>query len=360
MKICFIAPADNYHTQKWCRFFLKRNYEVHVISFQQGIIPQAKVHLIGCNVETNGPDISKLKYLLYACRIKQIVKQIEPEIISVHYASSYGTVVALSGIRNYSLSVWGSDIYEFPKKSVFHRCLLRYSLRHATQIMSTSYAMAAETRKYTSKNIEVTPFGVDMDLFSPDKRTRQAEDGEFVVGLIKSLTPTYGIDTLLKAVKIVTEKRSDIPLKVRIAGKGECEEEYKKLAKILRIELIVCWLGFISQNQAANEWANMDVCVIPSRSESFGVAAIEAQACGRAVIITDVSGLKEATSPNETSLVVPIEDENSLANAIITLYDNPDLRIQLGKKGRIFVNKKYEIDDCFSRIEECMMNIIKK
>lgn len=143
-------------------------------------------------------------------------------------------------------------------------------------------------------------YGVNTTVFCPNRRTRNI----FVIGTVKGLESVYGIDIILKAAQIVRTERPDIPLRVRIAGKGSKAEEYMMLAKELGISDIVTWLGFISQESAAKEWANMDVAVIPSRQESFGVSAVEAQACGTPVIISDVLGLKEATSPFISSLVI--------------------------------------------------------
>ena len=84
-------------------------------------------------------------------------------------------------------------------------------------------------------------------------------------------------------------------MQLRIAGKGPQENEYKALAKELGIENITNWLGFIPQEQAALAWACMDCGILPSESESesFGVSAVEAQACCTPVIISDIPGLME-------------------------------------------------------------------
>lgn len=356
MRICFVAPANNYHTQKWCNYFIGCGHDVHVISFQNGELPGVTLHWINSGAGVNESDVSKLKYLTKAREIKKIVDKICPDIVNVHYATSYGTAAALSGIKHYVLSVWGSDIYEFPKKSILHRLMLQFSLNSADRILSTSHAMAEEASLYTKKPMTITPFGVNMELFSPEKRTRAPSDGQFVVGTVKALTPTYGIDTLLKAVKLVTEKRSDIPLQVRIAGRGICDAEYKALAESLGIHTIIEWLGFIPQEQVAVEWANMDVCVVPSRAESFGVSAVEAQACGRPVIISDIPGLKEATRPGVSSIVIPVEAEDQLADAIVALYDAPEQRSKMGAAGRCFVVQEFELKRCFQHIEQCLFN----
>lgn len=355
MRICFIAPANNYHTKKWCNWFIKNGDEVHVISFIKDTIDGATVHYINTGATATSSDRQKIRYLFHGREIRKIIKEIQPDIINAHYASSYGAATALAGINNFFLSVWGLDIYDFPRKSFIHKKLIEFTLSRASHIMSTSKAMAEETHKYTRKPIEITPFGVDMDLFNPSKRNRS--DGNFVIGNIKKLTSKYGIDYLLKAVAIVKEDRPDIPIKVRIAGNGPEEQTLKKLSKDLNLTEIVTWLGFISQTEAANEWANFDVGVISSvsSSESFGVSAVECQASSVPVIITDPLGLQEATIPGKTSIVVPRKNEKALAEAIIDLYDHPEKRKNMGAAGRAFVASEYELNKCFKHIDEIFL-----
>lgn len=359
MKICFIAPANNYHTRKWCTWFQSKGHEVDVVSFTNATIENVTVHWINSGVEVYESDGKKIKYLLQFVKVSKLIKEIKPDIINVHYATSYGTVAALSGIKKYVLSVWGSDIYQFPQKSIFNKMMLKYSLWRASYLFSTSTAMAEEGRKYTDKPFEITPFGVDMDLFSPKKRNR-IEDGTFVIGTVKSLTPKYGIDYLLKAVSIVRHENLNIPMQLRIAGKGSCAEEYKKLADKLEVADITTWLGFVSQEQAAQEWSNMDLAIIFSsaESESFGVSAVEAQACEVPVIISDIPGLMEATAPGSSSMVVPRMDEQALADAILVMYNNEQRRNMFGKNGRKYVKEKYELEFCFRKIEQLFCNIV--
>lgn len=358
MKICFVGPANSSHIIKWCKWFCEHGHEISVISFTSGNIPNVNVNTIDVNVDTNGSDLGKLKYLFTGKKIKELIRKLNPDVVSVHYATSYGVAVALGGIENYTLSVWGSDIYDFPNKSPLHRLLLKYSLKKAPHLLSTSKAMAEEAAKYTQKHFEITPFGVDVDIFNPNKRTREKDEG-FIVGTVKGLTDKYGIRYILEAVKIVKDT-TNIPIKLRIAGKGIQEEEYKQLAQDMGIADVTTWLGFISQEEAAGEWANMDVAIIPSILESFGVAAVEAEACETAVIISDVPGLMEATNPGVSSKVVPKEDSKAIADVIIELYSDNDLRRKMGEAGRKYVLRKYELNNCFKNIEKIMFKIIHK
>ena len=351
MRICFVGPSTSAHIIKWCDWFSKRGHEVHVISFSDDKIASAEVHPIEIGVDPNGGELAKMKYMLTGKKIKKIIDEISPDIVNAHYATSYGVAMALSGVKNYVLSVWGSDIYDFPKKSPAHKALLKFSLNSARYLFSTSQAMADEAGKYVKRKFYITPFGVDMQLFNPDKRTRTS-DGRFVAGTVKALTDKYGISYLLEAAAEVRHN-TDIDLRLRIAGKGEQEEEYRQLAEKLGIAEITEWLGFISQEQAAAEWANMDVAVVPStlESESFGVSAVEAEASGTAVIISDIPGLMEATKPGETSLVVERKNSHLIAEAIKELYNDNEKRIAFGISGRKYVKENYELNRCFRKIE---------
>ena len=359
MKICFFAPSNSSHTKKWCRFFCDRGHEVHVISFCEEEIEGAYLHYIPTSVDTSGGDGQKLGYLLKAGAFRRLVKEIDPDVLNVHYATSYGVVAALSGVRGYLLTVWGSDIYLFPRKSLLHKLLLQFSLKRAKILCSSSLAMAREAALYSKKKFEIIPFGVDLDLFSPRKRDR-CNDGHFVIGTVKSLAPVYGIDHLLRAAAILCEEHPEISLKVRIAGDGPSREEYHQLSRDLGIDDITEWLGFISPEQAAKEWANMDLAVICSRSESFGVSAVEAQACGCPLVISDIPGLKESACPGYSCVVAERNDPKHIAEAVLSLAKDPEKREELGQNGRTYVEENFELEKCFLKAEELFCYALKK
>lgn len=355
MHICFLGDVNSVHLQKWCRWFSEQGHRVSVITLAKGTLQGAHVVQVETEGAAGGWLSRKLNYFRLAKEFRNVIDDMNPDIINAHYVTSYGRIAALTGIENCVLSVWGSDVYEHADKSFIHRLIFKYCLKKAGHVFSTSQAMASEIGKYTDKKIAVTPFGVDMDVFSD--RLKEPHEG-FVVGTVKALDYKYGIDYLLKACALVRQRRPDIPLKVRIAGKGPHEDALRELAQSVNISDRVTWIGFISQEQAAYEWANMDVGIVYSScSESFGVAAVEAQSCATPVIISDVSGLMEATLPGESCVVIKQKDENLLADAIIGLYDFPEKARDMGKKGRAFVRDHYELNHCFEEIESYFRQI---
>ncbi len=359
MKICYLAPANNPHTIKWCNYFKSKGHEVYLISFVPGNVEGIITHniLFDKGIENKG-NFVKLKYILQINKIKRIIEDIKPDILHAHYATSYGIIGSLSNYHPYILSVWGSDVYDFPQISPFHKKLVEYNLKKADYILSTSFHMKKETEKYTNKHIEITPFGVDVNKFKPIPSFKSNNRDQFVIGTIKTLKPKYGIEYLIKAFKILKRSYPEKNLKLKIAGKGEQKEELQQLCRDLQIQADVEFLGFLPEQEVIHTFNTFDVAVFPSDSESFGVAAVEAQACGLPVIVSNVGGLPEATSPNITSLLVERKNEKELANAIERLMLDDKLRKKLGINARSFVLEHYNIEDNFKDVETLYQKVV--
>ena len=126
MKICYLADINSAHTHKWLNYFLAKGYDIHVISLGKGEYEGVTVHSLDIQDTTmkKTSDRSKLEYLKKIKRVKQLVKEISPDILHAHYASSYGLLGALTNYHPYVISVWGSDVYDFPIKSPIHLSLI--------------------------------------------------------------------------------------------------------------------------------------------------------------------------------------------------------------------------------------------
>ena len=177
------------------------------------------------------------------------------------------------------------------------------------------------------------------------------------MGTVNALSPKYGISSLLRGCALVVEEDPTVPLHIRIAGKGPQEQELKRLALKLGIAERIEWLGFVDISRVPDAWRSLDVALIPSESESFGVSAVEAMACGIPVVITDIPGLMEATCPR-ARVVVPRNNPDAIAHALLELYRNPELRHILGSEGREFVCAHLSLQACFERVERSYLSAL--
>jgi glycosyltransferase involved in cell wall biosynthesis len=199
--------------------------------------------------------------------------------------------------------------------------------------------MAREAQKYTSKPILITPFGVDCGVFSPGFRE---ETREFVIGTVRSLEESYGIDCLLKAFKLLMAKHPDWPSRLVIVGGGSLEREYKQLARRLDLGERVYFVGKVPHGHVPDYLKSFSVFAALSNYESFGVAILEASSCRIPVVVSKVGGLTEVVVDGKTGLVVPPNDESAAADCFEKLFLSPRLRESLGRAGRQRVMERYE------------------
>ncbi|MBC8526083.1 MAG: glycosyltransferase [Candidatus Cloacimonetes bacterium] len=345
MKICYLADSNSIHTQKWVKYFVEKGYKISLISFSPHKIEGTKSYFIKLpfpkSISPVGSNFLKLQYFLSIFKIRKIVNKIKPDILHSHWATSYGIVGSFINYHPFIVSVWGSDIYEFPYKSIIHKWLIKRVLKSADRICSTSIVMSKEIAKFTNKKIFVTPFGVDVEKFKPPKQ--ESNKKYFTIGTIKSLEEKYGLEYLIRAFAILKKQLNDKKIKLEIYGKGSQEEYLKKLSYDLGLSNVIGFKGYISHDLVPEKFQCFDIAVFPSisDSESFGVAAIEAQACGVPVVVSNVGGLPEVVNNGKTGFVVPPKDSYIIAKKILYLYENKNIRKKMGNTARKFVIENY-------------------
>lgn len=346
IKLLLLADGSSIHTQRWANSLSKKGVEIVVFSLCEpdGLYnKEIKIYTHGFDPKRTNKSsnvFSKLVYLKTIFDLRRVISIFQPDILHAHYASSYGLLGALTGFHPYIISVWGSDVYDFPRKSFLHRIVLRYNLSKADSVLSTSNIMAKEISKYSRKQIQVTPFGVNLNLFKKNIIIKPKE--EFIVGTVKSLSTVYRIDLLISAFKLVIDTNKNTNLKLQIVGDGPDKDKLILLTKNLGIDRYVEFIGKIENNLLPNYYNNFSIFVALSDSESFGVVAIEAMACGCPVIVSNADGFTEVVVDNETGYIVPNVDTKVVANTIQKFIDNNTLRDIMGRKGRIRVEHLYD------------------
>jgi glycosyltransferase involved in cell wall biosynthesis len=362
MRIALLGPANSIHLQRWAHALVARGHAVCVLSqhpCERALLPaEAELFML--------PRRGALGYFTNAWRARTVLSRWRPDVLNAHYASGYGTTASLCGAWPLLLSVWGSDVYDFPYQGAFKGRLMRRNLRRATAIASTSHAMARQVQRLVPAitDIAVTPFGVDLALFTPDAARR--DEAQVTLGTVKSLAPKYGVDLLLCAFAgLVHDPRvQGLPRACRllIVGDGPQRAELEALAAELGIAPRTTFAGAVPHHDVP-AWLNrLDIYAAPSRldSESFGVAVIEAGACALPVVVSNAGGLPEVVRDGETGLVVPRDDVPALQAALTRLVLDAALRERLGARGREHVAREYDWVHCVELMEAACEGTIAK
>lgn len=361
-KILLLADANSPHTLRWAESIKNSGYSIGIFCFhkidESLYINFKNIQLYSLNISrslqsASEDNFSKIVYLKAVKKVKTIIKEFKPEIVHAHYASSYGLIGALSGFHPLIISMWGSDIFRFPNYSILHKTILKFNLSRADKLLSTSYKMKSEAKKYTIKDIVVTPFGVDVNRFKPKIVNSIFEQDEIIIGTIKTLENIYGIEYLIKAFQIVKNKLPQKRIKLLLVGEGTQRKRFEELAAELNLLSDIIFTGYINHNEVENYHNMLDIYVAVSLQESFGVAVLEASACAKPVIVSNVGGLPEVVDDGKTGIIIEKENPNQLADALLKLIINTDLRAEMGSNGRQKVLNEFDWQDSLKK----MLNI---
>jgi glycosyltransferase involved in cell wall biosynthesis len=213
-----------------------------------------------------------------------------------------------------------------------------------------------ETQKYLNspKRIEIVPWGVDLEKFNPVHRKDSSKMVK--LGFAKKLHELSAPDILLKAFKYASD-RCNKRLFLKIAGDGPMAEKLKQDAKEMEIDKNIEWLGWLNNSNELGKFFNsIDIFLMPSRRESFGVSAVEASASGLPVIASNFGGIPEIVQDGKSGFLVNPDNAEGLGKAIIIVAKDKELRARMGYEGRKFVANKY---DWNSNVEQ-MIEIYKQ
>ncbi len=356
MKILMLADPSSSHTLKWVRGLSENGISIYLF----GLSKFDKNDYLGLDnviidsiyldekIFASDKIFSKLKYFTSLKKVKKILLDYNPDIVHAHYATSYGLLGALLNFHPYIISVWGSDVYDFPERSFFNKVILKYNLRKSDKICSTSHAMANQTKKYTNKDISVIPFGIDLKKFKLTKKIKKIfPETSLVIGTIKTLEEKYGIEYLIRAFKLLVDKYPEQELKLLIVGGGSQENFLKNMVKEFNLMDKTVFTGKIKYDDIVEYYNELDIYLALSiyDSESFGVAVVEAGACEKPVIVSNMGGLPEVVEDQKTGFVINSKDYTRASYYLEILMLDVEQRISLGKNARKRVHQLFNFDD---------------
>ncbi|MFJ4228754.1 D-inositol-3-phosphate glycosyltransferase [Paenarthrobacter nicotinovorans] len=186
--------------------------------------------------------------------------------------------------------------------------------------------------------IDVAPPGVDLNIFTPAfrKKSRARLDvrpNSFHILFAGRIQRLKGPQIFVKAASILRQRRPDIDLEMTILGalSGAKDFNLQQIISDAGMDDVVTHRPPVVATELAGWFRSADVVVMPSFSESFGLVALEAQACGTPVVATNVGGLSRAISDGRTGILVDGHDPSDWADALEDLYDDVQTREDMGR-----------------------------
>lgn len=250
--------------------------------------------------------------------------------------------------------------------SLYNKLFIHKVLDSADVIIATTKSYAQESpflRRYLDK-IVVIPNGINVkEVTTPLTREKSREilglpqDSEIIL-FFGSLVEYKGPDILLKAFKLV---KDIIPsVKLIFAGRGHMDAQLKKAAKQMKISEDVIFTGFVEDSEKPLYYKAADIFCLPSTTlaESFGIVNLEAMAAGIPIVSSNLGGIPDIVKDGENGLLAKPYDIEMVAEKLIKLLKDDDMRVEMGQNGLKMVDN-YTWDEVTAKTENIYKELIK-
>lgn len=346
--VAYVADGSSVHTRRFLSYLANKGFNIHLITYTPSRIENVKIH----NVATARTRIP-LRIVQSIC----LVRQIKPDVLHAFYITNNGVVAALSGFHPLVLSAWGDDIATDPERSGILKLLIKLSLRISTLVETGDelgrrrlMELGCDPRKIFMQNM-----GVDTTLFSPNARSETLRkelkiDNSYSVLCARWWKPEYRVDVCIKAIPLVLQRIRNV--KFIFLGGGPLEKELKDLATKLGVSENSLFIGRIPEEEMPKHLASVDIyvdTVSDSRARALeldfrgdilkarggggmGQVTRQAMACGTPQILSDQLNVRLGNWFQ--GLMYKQLDHRDLAEKIITLLSDEELRTQIGRRSR--------------------------
>lgn len=243
-------------------------------------------------------------------------------------------------------------------KTIREKKALDLSMKLADKIVFLSQEYSNQIEKdmginFKANKTNVIPNGIDLNFFcstiKADLRTT------IKIGMQSRIVPIKDHKTLLAAFKIITETKSEKKFELIIAGEGEMLDELKQISKDLNIYNQTTFTGLLAEKDLPFFLNDLDIYIHASFGETMSTAIMQAMACGKAIIASDVDGIKNMISDGINGLLVEVQNKNKLAEKILLILHDERLKIKLEKNAHLKAQQAFSNTRMFNSYEKIFL-----
>jgi glycosyltransferase involved in cell wall biosynthesis len=367
MKICYIADGSSIHTQRWLNYFAGKGHEVHLIYWKTipGYDKTVRIHLLKRLAPKIWAVTRYISFLLWIFRTRKLIREIMPDVVDSHFIIDNGLLAACSGFHPFVTTAWGSDVLIFPKRNFIWKIITKFTLKRADKVICNSEVVKKELILLGTMPDKISKIynGINTSQFSPRRADEALKNKLGISGLptvicIRSLRPLYNVEMLVKAIPLVLKHAPQV--RFVIAGDGVQRDYLENLAASLGASQNINFVGYVLHDELPGYLASADIYVSTSLSDSASLSLQEAMACELAPVVTDLPGNREWVTDGGNGFLIPADSVQLLAERIVYLIKNREVRERFGREGREIIKARAEYEEEMSRMEIIYQEQIRK
>lgn len=350
----------------------KRGHEIHFITYSQPV----RLELLNKNVhfhEVNVPEYPLFHYQPYelalSSKLVDMVKLHKIDVLHVHYAipHAYAAYMAKKMLHEEGIEVpivttlHGTDI-TLVGSHPFYKSAVAFSINKSDAVTSVSQSLKDDTLRLfdITNNIQVVPNFIDFEKytnhFTDCQRAMMADDNEKIITHISNFRPVKRIQDI---IQIFYKIQKEIPAKLMMVGEGPEKEPAERLCERLGIEDKVIFFG--KSHEIDKILCFSDLFLLPSETESFGLAALEAMASGVPVISSNTGGIPEVNKQGVSGFLSNVGDVDDMAKNALYILKDESILSEFKVNAKVEA-KKFDIHEIVPYYEaiykEAMVNCI--
>lgn len=284
-------------------------------------------------------------------KLRRICEEKRFDIIHIH--CPLDPIFPLAALRNLSIPKVGT-FHSYAKVNLGYEIFGHQFREYADQLdcrIAVSEAAKEFSERYFSGEYDVIPNGINLERFNPNIRPiEKFNDGLFNILFVGRLDPRKGVKYLLKAFPLIYEQYPHCRLIV--VGNGFLTDYYRMYTPEDSSHKIF-FEGYVLPKDIPRYYATADVFCAPAiGGESFGIVLLEAMASGKPIVASNITGYSQLITDYQEGLLVPPKNPSAIAEAVIELIQNRELRKEMGRRG-LEKARKFSWHAVAKQIEQC-------
>jgi glycosyltransferase involved in cell wall biosynthesis len=279
--------------------------------------------------------------------LRGIIRRVKPDLIQAGPIQRSAFLVALSGFRPLVSMSWGYDLLIDARRNALWRRATRYTLKRSAVMVGDCDTIRRLGKAYgmPDERIVTFPWGIDLRHFSP----QPAPDPQaFHLLSTRGWEPIYGVEVIARAFALAARQCPE--LRLIMLGNGSQATLLRQVFLQAQVEDRVLFPGQVSQDDLPRYYRMADLYLSASHSDGTSISLLEAMACGRPVLVSDIPGNREWVQPGVNGWLFPDGDEKALAQAIVRAVDQRQQLPEMGRAAREIAEQRADWERNFQEL----------